>query len=95
MWSRSRNERLEDLFKLAQSDDATMPRAPRKSPPRRGDPVADAALRQQYLDVAELLGSVAEPLARRAVAVLAVVGDVEGLGADEVASLALCGAAAQ
>lgn len=66
-----------------------------KKSPRVVDAAADLKLRQQYLDIAELLGSVDATLSRQAVAVLAAVGDVEGLGADEAASLALCGCAAQ
>lgn len=76
-------------------DGAATPRRRVKSPPRQIDAVADAELRQQYLDLAEVLGSLTPALSRRAVAVLAAVGDVEGLGADDAASLALCGAAAQ
>lgn len=96
MPARGRHDAGQHIEMWPRGEDGTaLPRRRVKVLPRVDDAAADSKLRQQYLDMAELLGSVDAALSRRAVAVLAAVGDVEGLSADEAASLALCGCAAQ
>lgn len=92
---RSRRDAGQHIEMWPQGEDGAAPARRRIESPRTVDVVADLKLRQQYLDLAELLGSVDAALSRRAVVVLAAVGDVEDLDADEAASLALCGCAAQ